>query len=169
MIDRLKRKTLKLLGSISLVGAAPALLAKSAPHTGSDSVVGTDSSPVNPFDKGLDAFTVGVTHNPVSNNIELAISNTGDHDTTITAMTPRTIETARGVFDLNALVKKDGLRMVSGETVTVPLAHSRQSQAVPGSVGSGTSVVKSLKEKFSIVTDNNAFAAVTVKTLAPFA
>ena len=98
MIDRLKRKTLKLTVAGAAVIHTPLLWARTNSWT---QQITADDSSVS--DRPLDVFDVSIRHNPVDNDIEIAITNVGNESATITTLTPAQLNTARGHFSVDQL------------------------------------------------------------------
>jgi len=155
MIDKKKRDTLKILGAASAVAAVPSVLNAKAFGENIDSVFGSSEALAN--------IDIKVRVSVTSNDLELLVTNTGSDATTITQLTPSQVTTGRGHFDLQAMLANGPLELKAGESVTVPLAKHRNVNLM----GVSNSLVSDLRDRVSIITDNNAFAAVSVSRM-PF-
>ncbi|MEE9334579.1 MAG: hypothetical protein V3U65_10860 [Granulosicoccaceae bacterium] len=156
MIDKKKRDTLKIISTATVVAAVPSLLnAKSF------------ASDVKPASTGLPNelanIDIKVRVSATSNDLELLVSNTGTEASNITRLTPSHLQTARGYFDMQGLMADGPLSLKPGEGVTVPL--TRQADNHLSSVSN--SLIEDLQERVSIITDNEAYAAVNVSR-APY-
>ncbi len=153
MFEEKKRDTLKILGTAAAVAAMPSVLnAKQA---------------LNSFDgvsPELAAIDIQVRVSVTSNDLELVVRNIGQEKTSITQVTPSTLQTGRGHFDIQSLIAKGPLNLQPGESFSVPMTKS---QAV-GMTGVTNSLVADLRDQVSIITDNDAYAAVTVSRMPYF-
>ena len=169
-IDLQRRRTLKIAGALTAGGAIAAnpAAALSANSLSGHEVSGAQDTTNNSADysKPLDEFSVEVQHQWQSNDIALVIRNRGKQPATITQITPSQIDLARGTIDTGAILSDGPVTLAAGEQLAVPLRHHHGNlynpQAILGGGHFDRSLQKQLRERLSIVTDNNALAAVTV-------
>jgi len=155
MIDKSKRTTLKAIAATTASVATGGVVFSSG--FGQHGARSSDNRPAhdNPELGNIEVSTrISATHN----DLEVVLTNAGNEATTITQMTPSVARVARGELDFAALLKDGPLRLNAGQSVTVPL------QRKPVQMGSvmAPALSDSLKNSMSIVTDNNAFASVSV-------
>ena len=163
-IDLQRRRTLKMAGALTAGGAiAASPITTLAGSQATDKNTTRDSTG---FDKALDEFTVEVQHHWQSNDIALVIRNRGEKPATITHLTPARIELARGTINVGSVLKDGPLTLAAGERITLPLTHHRSNlynpQAILGGGHFDRSLQRQLRERMTIITDNNALAAFTV-------
>jgi len=159
MIDTVKRNTLKRMGLSAAVVAATG-------WTGTAFATYT----VNVEDAGDNALSlaniqVNTRVSALTNDIEVLITNTGDQTTRITQMTPSETSTGRGRFDFNALMANGDLTLAPGQSVTVPMSAHKVvvNGSLPAHPGQqAQSLHAALKRSFSVVTENDAFARVSI-------
>ncbi len=155
MIDQKKRDTLKIISAATAVAAAPSLL-------NAKTLVGDfvgDEALLSAGNYGeLANIDIKVRVSVTSNDLELLVSNTGTTATNITQLTPSHLQTARGYFDMQSLLADGPVSLEPGEGVTVPLTK----QADNNLSSRSNSLIKDLQERVSFITDNDAFAAVSV-------
>ena len=168
-IDLQRRRTLKMAGALTAGGAIAAnpAAALSANALSGDELNTPDTPNNSPdFSKPLDEFSVEVQHQWQSNDIALVIRNRGQQPATITQITPSRIDLARGTINTGAILDDGPVTLAAGEQLAVPLRHHHRNlynpQAILGGGHFDRSLQKQLRERLSIVTDNNALAAVTV-------
>ena len=160
MIDRLKRTTLKRLGLAAVAtgaGVSGSVMA-SADALSRDlaSASDVDSLP-------LADIQVYTRVSAASNDIEVVIQNAGAHPARITQMTPTQTSTRRGVFDFSSLMREGELTLAAGEQVSVGMTpHPVVLDASTTSQQRAASLSAALRRSFSVVTENDAFARVTV-------
>lgn len=169
MTDRAKRTTLKRLGALSAVSATglttglSGAVAADGAATAAASTGPTDTAP-------LGGFEVHTRVSASSNDLEVVLTNTGEHTATITQMTPAETVTRRGRFVFGDLFDDTGrLTLGAGESVSVPL--QRHPVVLDGSSvhHRAASLADTLRRGVSIVVDDAAFAPVTVRNHALFA
>ncbi len=153
MFDVKKRDTLKILGATTAVAAMPGILnAKQVVNSFSD------------VSAGLANIDIQVRVSVTSNDLELVVRNTGVEKTSLTQVTPATLQTGRGYFDMQSLVAKGPLSLEPGKSVSIPMSKA---QSV-GFSGVSNSLVEDLRKQVSIITDNQAYAAVSVSRMPYF-
>ena len=163
-VDLQRRRTLKMAGAITAGGAIAAspVAALAGYEVSTKGTVNNNLA----FDKPLDEFSVEVVHQWQSNDIALVIRNRGEHPATITQITPSKIDLARGTIDVGELLSDGPVTLAAGERLAVPLRHHHgnlyNAQAILGGGHFDRSLQKQLRERMSIITDNNALAAVTI-------
>ena len=172
MIDKSKRKTLKVLAATTTATIATSLHAGALNSSGSvESEIGRVADAVTDKESRLELGQIEVSRrvSATHNDLEIVITNTGEQPVTVTDMTPRTLQVARGEFNFSALLEKGPLRLEAAESVRVPLQRTViESVTLPGKktqvlFGSQSdSLVESMRRSMSIVTDSNAFASVTI-------
>jgi len=155
MIDDKKRDTLKIMGAATAAVAMPSVLNAKA--------FGNDINATSVNDNELANIDIKVRVSVTSNDLELLITNAGSDATNITQLTPSQLNTGRGYFDMQAMLANGPLNLKAGESITVPLVHRKDVSIL----GVSNSLVGDLKDKVSIITDSNAFAAVSVSR-APY-
>lgn len=153
MFEEKKRDTLKILATAAAVTAMPSLLNANPAVKNFEDVF-----------PDLAAIDIQVRVSVTSNDLELVVRNIGREKTSITQVTPSTLQTGRGHFDIQSLIAKGPLSLKPGESFSVPLTKS---QAV-GMTGVTNSLVADLRDQVSMVTDNDAYAAVTVSRMPYF-
>ena len=163
-VDLQRRRALKMAGALTAGGAIAATPAAALACNAGQKKAKLQAN--DSTDKALDEFIVEVQHHWQSNDIALVIRNRGDHEATITHITPSTIELARGTIDVNAILERGPVTLAAGEQIAVPLRHHKRnlynSQAILGGGHFDRSLQKQLRERISIITDHNSLAAVTV-------
>ena len=164
MIDKAKRKTLKVLsaaaGSVAVPGAAIAGASRAG-------MLPTDVTAGTADDAQLAEIDISTRVSALHNDIEVVVTNAGSESVTITHMTPGVTRVARGEFDFSRLLKNGPLQLASGESVTVPLQRKAVKMwASPDSVSrapvNNSALSDRLRSAVSIVTEGNSFASVTV-------
>ena len=160
MIDKKKRDTLKIISTATAVAAVPSLLNAKTFVSDMSNVDANSVGVVN----DLATIDIKVRVSVTSNDLELLVSNAGAEATNITQLTPSQLQTARGYFDMQGLLADGPLSLKPGEGVTVPL--TRQADNNLSSVSN--SLIKDLQERVSVITDNDAFAAVSVSRMPYF-
>lgn len=105
---------------------------------------------------------VSTVHSPFTNDLALRVTNTGAHDAVVTQITPLTFSTPRGQFNLGKLLENGPVRLAPGESRDL-LLQQHAPALDPVSIGVGQPLTK-LAGQISIVTDHQAYAAVTVTT-----
>lgn len=159
MIDQSKRRTLKSLAVGASAIAGGSLTMNSAAFAAPVSM--TDAArTVSLEDIELGSIDVYTRVSVANNDLEVVLTNAGKQPVNITQMTPAVTRVARGEFDFSALVKDGPLRMYVGESVTIPL--KRKALAYTTSSSATPSLNKSLKETLSIITDDTAYASVSI-------
>jgi len=166
-IDLQRRRTLKMAGALTAGGAiAASPVGAMAACKGHELTQHNATQDDTAFDKPLDEFTIEVQHQWQSNDIALVIRNKGENPATITQITPGQIELARGSIDVASLLDDGPITLAAGEQLTVPLRHHRRNlhnpQAILGGGHFDRSLQKQLRERMSIITDNNSLAALTI-------
>lgn len=159
MIDKKKRDTLKIISTATAVAAvatAPSMLNAKSFGSALNATSGYSSSLAN--------IDIKVRVSVTSNDLELLVSNAGTASTNITQLTPSRLQTGRGYFDMQSLLADGRLSLQPGEGVTVPLTRQVDNTIT----GVSNSLVNDLRERVSIITDNDAFAAVTVSRMPYF-
>ncbi|MBX2824508.1 MAG: hypothetical protein KTR33_07245 [Gammaproteobacteria bacterium] len=156
MLDSAKRRTLKILTATGLGGVAAGLAGKvSALVPGSEIAASVG-------DKPLAMVTVGTRVSAMTNDIEVVLRNVGVEDTLITQLTPNRVTVGRGVFDFSGLLAAGPLPLKAGEAVVVPLqTHAPAQNSSVAGYTSG-SLLETLRQSVSVVTDGNAFASVSI-------
>jgi len=163
MIDKAKRSTLK---NAVRVGVGVTALSTSA---GTFAKLGSTSKSIDSNHQGLsndliDLADIEVMTNvsPVTNDLEVVFTNTGNVDARITDMTPSAIYTPRGQFDFDAVLAKGDVHLKVGESIRVPM--KRRKVVLDGSSLSQRTykLAELLKNTISITTDGDSLAAINV-------
>jgi hypothetical protein len=158
MIDTVKRQTLKRIGlsavAVTVAGVAGRSIASVTPSSVSGSVAG--SLP-------LSDIQVSTRVSAINNDLEVLITNTGNLPTRITQLTPSVTMTKRGQFDFGRLMKDGDIALASGQSLSVPMQpHTVQANASDTSNQQAQSLSEALRRSFSVITENDSFAKVTV-------
>ena len=153
LIDRNKRNTLKKMALGT--GALGAGVVTSGAAFASPTASVPAELAINHLELGSIEVTTRVS--AISNDLEVAMTNVGKQRVNITHLTPRTMRVARGEFDFSALLSNGPLRLEPNQSVAVALKRMPVKIAVPAQSLHGT-----LKQTMSVITDNNAFASVSV-------
>ena len=172
MIDKSKRKTLKVLTATATAAATAGVVtslhagdakeplsAESRPGRDADLVTGSE------VQRELGQIEVSRRVSAVHNDLELVITNTGNQPVVITNMTPGTLPVARGEFNFSVLLEKGPLHLESTESVSVPLQRTAIASNSLRRTSTQTlqgSLTDALRNSMSIVTEANAFASVTI-------
>jgi hypothetical protein len=154
-MDRNKRKTLKMLGATvagSLSVSAVAVAGTVQSFSGSGVV--PEKLPE------LSQVEVGTRISSQHNDLEIVMTNTGDQAISITQITPSVVTTPRGSFDL-AAVNRDCPTLAAGQCVSIPMQRHAVVLDDSTQAQRGQSLEKVLRERMSIVTDSDAFAALS--------
>ena len=159
MIDKVKRNTLKRMG----IGAATvASVSISAGALANLPLVDPGSSVLSES-LSLADIQVQTRVSSLTNDIEVLISNVGATPTTITQMTPALTVTKRGQFDFAQLLTEGDITLAPGQYVTVPMTrHGSQISAADTSNNQAGSLTGALRRSFSVITENDSFAKVSV-------
>lgn len=159
--DQKRRQALKVAAASAASATVLASTAASALQVHSDSSVATVTTAPSP---ALGEFSMQVHHSWASNDLAVVITNRGSETRSITAITPQRLELPRGVIDFAKVLESGELSLAPGESVEVPLTPVLHKAVLSGS-GYGhfdRSIQNMLKERVSITTESQAFAAVTV-------
>ena len=163
MIDKAKRKTLKVLSAVATVALPGVMTAGTSQAGGLPTHVTAASA------EGLTLAEIDISTrvSALHNDLEVVVTNIGSAPVTITQMTPRVTRVARGEFDFSRLLKNGPVQLACGESVTVPLQRKAVNMsALPGSFSHATLNNSALSDRLrnvvSIVTEGNSFASVTV-------
>jgi len=159
MIDRAKRITLKRLGSaavaVTAASTSPQLLASHADQN-TKLVDGTATTPVADIN-------VHTRVSATSNDVEVVITNAGDRLTRITQMTPSQTVTKRGRFDFASVLENGELALAPGQHVTIPMKpHAVVLDASSSAGQRAESLTCALRKSFSVITEGESFARVTI-------
>ncbi len=156
MIDQAKRKTLK--AATAIAGAGVVFGSGKLLAAGKRLSVGGDTTSQ---ELELSSIQVSTRLSVEKNDLEVVLTNTGNQPVTITQMTPAATVVPRGKFDFTALLSNGPLRLAVGESVAVPMQRHSLSIATVQSPG-GASLINSLRQSMSIVTEGDSFAAVSI-------
>ena len=152
MIDRNKRNTLKKM-ALGTTALGAGMVTGGAAFAGLPGL--RESLSVDEPELGSIEVTTRVS--ATKNDLEIVVSNAGQQPVNITQMTPRTLRVPRGEFDFSSLLKNGPLRLEAGQAVTVPLKRMPVQVAA-----SAQTLSDSLRKSMSVITDNNAYASVTI-------
>ena len=167
MIDRAKRKTLKRVGALS---AATAASLSGVVHASGLTPGASSAGGVSLDDAELGSFSLRTRVSAQTNDIEIVLTNTGDHAATITQMTPHTVTTRRGRFVLGDVLNDDGrLSIDAGQSVSVAIQRHPVVLDASDVSHRATSLSQILRQSASIVVDGKSFVPVTVVPHSPFA
>lgn len=164
MIDRAKRKTLKLLS----VATGSAMAAGNVVAAGIRSL-SAERTHGHSDDAPLAHIHISTRVSALRNDIEVVLTNTGEAPAKITRMTPAVTRVARGEFDFSALLADGPLVLPAGESVTVPLTYKTVNGASANTGSASPTLALKLRQTMSVVTDDAAFAQVDVSDLSAFA
>jgi len=162
-IDERRRQALKVAAASAASATVLASTAASALQIqpgASAAIEGVSTEPLS----ALGEFSLQVHHSWASNDLAVVITNRGTETRSITAITPQRLELPRGVIDFASLLESGDLSLAPGESVEVPLTPVLHKSILSGN-GYGhfdRSIQNMLKERVSITTESEAFAAVTV-------
>jgi len=162
-IDQRRRQALKVAAASAASATVLASTAASALQIqpgASAAIEGVSTEPLS----ALGEFSLQVHHSWASNDLAVVITNRGTETRSITAITPQRLELPRGVIDFASLLESGDLSLAPGESVEVPLTPVLHKSILSGN-GYGhfdRSIQNMLKERVSITTESEAFAAVTV-------
>ena len=159
MIDKVKRQTLKRI-TMSAVAATTAGIAG---H--SIASVNAMASVPNAVNTSLPLADIQVNTrvSAISNDLEVLITNVGKQSTTITQLTPSVTMTKRGQFDFGQLLSKGDITLSPGQSISVPMQPlAVQVNATDTANQQAQSLSEALRRSFSVITENDAFAKVTV-------
>lgn len=93
----------------------------------------------------------------------MVVSNAGKETDRIVHMTPSQTSTARGTFHFSTLMLDGTLTLAPSESVAVQITpHASNAKTASSPVMYARLLTQSLRESFSVITDNNAFAMVDV-------
>ena len=160
MIDTVKRKTLKRIG---LSAAATAAAGLTGHAVASSSAAGLERVEADVILPELADIQVDTRVSSVTNDIEVVVTNRSAQATRITQITPSETSTKRGRFNFDALLAKGDLTLAPGESVTVPMTpHAVVLDASTSAGERAHSLTSALKRSFSVITDNESFARVSI-------
>lgn len=162
MIDYAKRVTLKRIGTAGLVATAAgsSLPTFAVPNNFQDPVAES-------FNAEIADLELQTRVSSLTNDLEVVITNKSEQATRITQLTPSLTSTERGYFDFSNLLKDGDLELGAGKSVSVPM------RPYPNKLAAGTDVARrsrqaegsisaALKKSFSVITDNESFARVSI-------
>lgn len=159
MIDHVKRVTLKRIGSLAIAVTA----ASASAHALSVDVDQKIPSVGEPNDASVANIDVYTRVSAVSNDLEVVISNASDELTHITQMTPSQTVTRRGRFDFASLLEDGDVVLAPGQSITVPMTpHARVLDSSSSVSQQADSLTQALRKSFSVITENESFARVTI-------
>lgn len=158
MIDTVKRQTLKRIGmsavATTVAGVAGHSLALVNPSSVSESLTKLEA---------LADIQVSTRVSAISNDLEVLITNVGNLSTRITQLTPSVTMTKRGQFDFWQVMKDGDIALAPGQSISVPMqSYVAQINATDTSNKQAQSLSDSLRRSFSVITENDSFAKVTV-------
>lgn len=159
MVDQTKRTTLKKAAGIAVGGIALASSASSLAKLPSSGELPERSVGVS---GDLADIQIRSRVSAQTNDLEVIITNVGSETANITDMTPAEINTARGRFDFDALLKDGPIKLDVGQSVSVPMQH--HTVVLDGNTINKRSAILSaaLKQNVSIVTDGDSLAAIRI-------
>lgn len=160
MIDTVKRKTLKRIG----LGAATAATAGLTSHAMAQSLAESSRRVASDAetDTTIAQFSISTRVSAESNDIEILITNTGENSARITQMTPSETVTERGRFNFQHLLADGDLTLASGQSVAVPMIPHAAKLDASSNATRASSLNQALKSSFSVITENESFAKVSV-------
>lgn len=157
-MDRNKRKTLKVFGATVIGGLSASAVAVAGTvrsFSGSGDVAGSaDALPE------LSRVGVGTRISSQHNDLEIVMTNTGDQAISITQITPSVVSTPRGSFDL-AAVSRDFPTLAAGQSISIPMQRHAVVLNDSTRAQRGQKLEKVLRERMSVITDSDAFAALS--------
>lgn len=158
MIDTVKRNTLKRIG----MSAVAATVAGVASH----SIASVNTYSVSAAVDGslpLSDIQVSTRVSAITNDLEVLITNTGKLPTKITQLTPSVTITKRGQFDFGQLMKDGNIALAPGQSLSVPMQpYAVKVNASDTSNQQAQSLSEALRRSFSVISENDSFAKVTV-------
>lgn len=159
MIDRAKRVTLKRIGSVAMAATSLSAAAHSLAYD-------ADENALPAYDYAHSEIADLKLHTRVSalsNDIEVVITNVGQKRSLITQMTPSQTVTKRGHFDFSSLLENGDLCLAPGQSVTVPMTPNAVVLDASTNVGQrADSLTNALRKSFSVITENESFARVSI-------
>ena len=159
MIDRSKRNTLKKIAlGTGVMGAG--VLGAGVVTSGTAFADQLKQQSEENLELGNIEITTRVS--AVNNDLEIVMTNAGQQRINITHITPHTVRVPRGEFDISSLLKRGPLTLEAGQSATVPLKRLPLKIRPVQLTASTHSLTDTLKRSISVVTDNNAFASVTI-------
>ena len=168
MIDRKKRKTLKRMGmiasTVTVAGVHGVALASEGAAVDSIDLQADSKSPDFSSDElPLADIQVYTRVSSRTNDVEVVIQNAGDQVARITQITPSQTSTRRGHFDFYRLLDNGELHLAAGEQVSVPMTpHPVVLDSSTTAQQRAASLTQALRASFSVVTEGDAFAKITV-------
>lgn len=161
MIDNAKRKTLKRIGLGTATAATAALTSDAMAQVFADT---SGHSPTNAeAETPIAHIRLNTRVSAKTNDIEVLITNAGEHSARITQMTPSETITKRGRFDFQSLMADGDLTLASGESISVPMTpHAVALNDSSNGTQRASSLNQALKRSFSVITENESFAQVTM-------
>ncbi len=164
MIDKAKRKTLKVLslsaGAAAAAGSAMAMSTRVLAQY--DTQAAGQAAAALQVDKPLANITLSRRVSVTNNDVEIVLTNSGHDATTITHITPAVTRVARGEFNFSSLLSQGPLTLRAGESVSVPLKRKAVKLWSASSNGATTPLSAGLRKSMSIVTEGSAFASVNI-------
>jgi len=158
MIDKVKRNSLKRIGMSAVAASVAGIAGHSFASVNTSATSGTVGIVVPQAD-----IQVSTRVSVITNDLEVLITNAGNQSATIKQMTPSVTMTKRGQFDFSQLMKDGDIFLAPGQSVSVPMRqHAVQVNATDTSNGQARSLSDALRRSFSVITENDAFAKVTV-------
>lgn len=169
MIDYAKRKTLKIIGTVS----AAAATMTTATGSLANAVVVTDEQVGSIEELPLADISVSTRVSTTTNDLEVVLTNSGESAATITQVTPLEMHVNRGKFDFSRLLQSGDLHLHPGQSVVVPMEPVRvnagariKNNAQPmfavTPMADSPTLATALQKNISVVTEGDAWAKVTI-------
>ncbi|MEE9322366.1 MAG: hypothetical protein V3U76_18140 [Granulosicoccus sp.] len=156
-MDRNKRNTLKLIGATAIGGLSASAVAVAGERSfaGSNAVAGS-AKPLPVLSQVEVASRISSQHN----DLEIVLTNTGEQTISVTQITPSMVDTPRGSFDL-AAVSRGRPSLAAGQSIRIPMRRHAVVLNDSSRAQRGQSLEKILRERMSIITESDAFAALS--------
>lgn len=155
MTDQTKRKTLKTLA----IGGA----AVTAGTFGSLSMAAQALAPKYDMTTELAELSVNITHSWAMNDLKIEIKNETNKPITITNITPGRIETHMGELDFDQFMEEGAITLAPHGQASIGMDTRGAKKGVGLESGQfAKALQRTIRDNLSIVTDNEAFAAVTM-------
>lgn len=156
MTDQAKRKTLKAMAAGSLGAAAGTF--------GTMAMAAKAVSTEDKYSAELAELTVKISHSWTAHDVKVEIKNQTNKPITITQMTPSRISTQMGDLDFDQFMEGGPITLVPNGSASIGM-DSRHISSRSGTQSGqfAKSLQHTIRQNLSIVTDSEAFAAVTME------
>ncbi len=156
MTDQAKRKTLKTMavGGMSLAAGGVGTMAMAS----SEKLVD------DKYSAELAELTVKISHSWSAHDVKVLVKNETRQPVTITQMTPSRISTQMGDLDFDRFMQNGPVTLMPGTEIAIEMDNRKAAKAYGTQSGQAAKTLQqTIRQNLSIVTDHQAYAAVTMQ------